>query len=203
MEISPKMRATIALALVAFGIAACGGDPFATPPPDAGQLTAEAVYAANQRYYAEQTAQANATRPPSATQTPQPEVQFAADVLKCARVDDDGTVSDAVLRANGLVWPPYQQNGQSMHVSLDHAGTRQVAQLQAVMAGGTVLDTAAEGDQVCIAVNRSILEKQPTPTPQASTLPTRGRIFAGGGQGFSSARTSKGVGYNPRGVRIT
>lgn len=200
MELSPKMRATIALALVAFGIAACGGDPFATPPPDAGQLTAEAAYAANMKYYAEQTAQANATRPPSATQTPQPEMQFAADLLKCARVDDDGTVSDAVLRANGF-WPPYLQNGQQMHVSLDHAGTRNIAPLQDVMGGGTALDVAAEGDQVCIAVNKSILEKQPSPTPQASTLPTSGRIFGGAGQGFSVSRSSKGVGYNPSGVR--
>lgn len=202
MELSPKMRASIALALVAFGVVACGGDPFATPPPDAGQMTAEAVYAANQQYYAEKTAQANATKPPSATRTPQPEVQFAADLLLCARVDDDGTVSDAVLRANGSIWPPYSQNGVPMHVSLDHNGTRQVAELQAVMGGGTGLDVAAEGDQVCIAVNKGILERQPTPTPQSS-LPTRGRIFAGAGQGFSVSRSSKGVGYNPRGVRIT
>lgn len=202
MEISPKMRATIALALVALGVVACGGDPFATPPPDAGQLTAQAVYAANMQHYAEQTAQANATRPPSATQTPQPEMQFAADLLKCARVDDDGTVSDAVLRANGS-WPPYQLNGQAMHVSLDHAGTRNIAELQAVMGGGTALDVAAEGDQVCIAANKSILERQPTPTPQSSTLPTRGRIFGGTGQGFSASHNSKGVGFNQRGVRIT
>lgn len=203
MELSPKMRLTIALAFVALGLTACGGDPFATPPPDAGQLTAEAAYAANQKYYAEKTAQANATKPPSATQTPRPEMKFAADQLQCARVDDDGTVSDAVLRANGSIWPPYLQNGQAMHVSLDHAGKRNIAELQAVMGGGTALDVAAEGDQVCIAVNKSILERQPTPTPQASTLPTRGRIFAGRGQGFSVSRNSKGVGYNPRGVRIT
>lgn len=202
MELSPKMKLTIALALLALGVSACGGDPFATPPPDAGQLTAEAAYAANMQYHAEQTAQANATRPPSATQTPRPEVKFAADLLLCAPVDGDGTVSDAVFRANGSIWPPYSQNGVPMHVSLDHNGTRQVAELQTVMGGGTALDVASVGDQVCIAVNKGILERQPTPTPQSS-LPTRGRIFAGAGQGFSVSRSSKGVGYNPRGVRIT
>lgn len=200
MEISPKMKLTIALALVAFGVTACGGDPFATPPPSDAQKTAEAVYAANMQYYAEQTAQANATRPPSATQTPRPEVKFAADLLLCAPVDGDGTVSDAVFRANGSIWPPYSQNGVPMHVSLDHNGTRQVEELQTVMGGGTALDVASVGDQVCIAVNKGILERQPTPTPQSS-LPNRGRIFAGAGQGFSVSRNSKGVGFNPSGVR--
>lgn len=203
MEGTSKLKLTVAVGLLLFA-AGCGGrDPFATPPPDAGQLTAEAVYAANQRYYAEQTAQAGATRPPSATQTPQPEMQFAADMVFCAPVDDDRTVSDAVLRANGSIWPPYQQNGQAMHVSLDHAGTRQIAELQTVMGGGTALDVASEGDQVCIAVNKHKLEALPTPTPQASTLPTRGRVFASRQQGFTASRSSKAVGFNPRGVRIT
>lgn len=202
MEGTSKLKLTAAIGLLLLATA-CAGDPFATPPPDAGQLTAEAVYAANQRYYAQQTAQAEATRPPSATQTPRPEVQFAADMVVCARVDDDGTVSDAVYRANGSIWPPYQQNGQQMHVSLDHNGTRQIDVLQTVMGGGTALDVAAEGDQVCIAVNKHKLEQQPTPTPQASTLPTRGRVFAGRQQGFTASRSSKAVGFNPRGVRIT
>ncbi|MFZ2026499.1 MAG: hypothetical protein WAV30_04400 [Microgenomates group bacterium] len=202
MEYTSKVKLTIALGLLLFAAGCGGGDPFATPPPDAGQLTAEAAYAANMQYYAEQTAQANATVPPSATQTPRPEVKFAADLLLCAPVDGDGTVSDAVFRANGSIWPPYSQNGVPMHVSLDHNGTRQVAELQTVMGGGTALDVASVGDQVCIAVNKGILERQPTPTPQSS-LPTRGRIFAGGGQGFAPARSSKSVGFNQRGVRIT
>lgn len=151
-----------------------GVDPFAEPPLDPMAQTAQANAARNQQYQMEmtQTAQAPKVVPTAqATQTP---FVFAADHVVCAPVVDDpnvandGTVSEAVIRANHGEMPPYLFNGQEMHVSIDHNGARTINVLEDVMNGNgdKVMTYPAVGDNVCVAVNAFALQNQPSPTPK-------------------------------------
>ncbi|MCX6732566.1 MAG: hypothetical protein NTV98_03430 [Candidatus Roizmanbacteria bacterium] len=164
----------VALALPSMACVLTGGvDPFAEPPLDPMAQTAQANGLRNQQEIINMTATAQAPRVPAATRTPQTPLTFANDTVMCAQVVDDpanledGTVSEAIMRANNGVQPPNYFNGMEMHVSLDTQGQRKIAVFEEIMTGeDTSMNNPQVGDKVCIAVNQSALERMPQPTPK-------------------------------------
>jgi hypothetical protein len=84
------------------------------------------------------------------------ETFVSTNAIFCAPVVSSGSVSQAIKDANNGIWPPKQFDGLDMLVSIDHQGKRIIRTLGEALKAS---DLVFSGDQVCISINRVLLEQ--------------------------------------------